>query len=127
MKKVTIMWNAVNDAHGYYIMRKLNKGVYQNIASKNVVYYKPNQIVKWRHLTKGVYVMNKKVLHTLEYFKIIEMLVNEADSPLAKETADNKIVSQHIARVVNRSRKLFAYSVVGAFDRSSDSFDPCRT
>ncbi len=35
----------------------------------------------------------------------------------------DKIVSQHIARVVNRSRKLFAYSVVGAFDRSSDSFE----
>ena len=33
LKKVTVTWNAVNDAHGYYIMRKLNKGVYQNIAS----------------------------------------------------------------------------------------------
>ena len=31
--------------------------------------------------------MNKKVLITLEYTKIIEMLVKKADSPLGKESA----------------------------------------
>lgn len=36
---------------------------------------------------KGVWSVNKKVLHTLEYNKIIDMLVEEADSSLAKETA----------------------------------------
>lgn len=37
--------------------------------------------------------MNKKVLHTLEYNKIIDMLVEEADSPLAKETARHLLPS----------------------------------
>ena len=31
--------------------------------------------------------MNKKVLKTLEYYKIIDQLVEEADSHLAKDTA----------------------------------------
>lgn len=33
LKKVTVTWSAVNDVQGYYIMRKLTKGAYQNIAS----------------------------------------------------------------------------------------------
>ena len=37
--------------------------------------------------------MNKKVLKTLEFYKIIDMLVEEADSPLGKESARNLIPS----------------------------------
>lgn len=44
--------------------------------------------------------MNKKVLHTLEYFKIIEMLVNEADSPLAKETAGKLLPSSRRNEII---------------------------
>lgn len=42
---------------------------------------------------KGVSNVNKKVLHTLEYNKIIDMLVEEADSALAKETARHLLPS----------------------------------
>ena len=39
-----------------------------------------------RHYMKGVSIVNKKVLQTLEYYKIIDMLLEEADTPLAKES-----------------------------------------
>lgn len=33
LKKVTITWSAVGNAQGYYVMRKLSGGVYENIAT----------------------------------------------------------------------------------------------
>lgn len=45
--------------------------------------------------------MNKKVLQTLEYNKIIEMLVEEADSPLAKETARKLLPSSRRDEIVS--------------------------
>lgn len=44
--------------------------------------------------------MNKKVLQTLEYNKIIEMLVEEANSPLAKESARNLLPSSQRDEIV---------------------------
>ncbi len=43
--------------------------------------------------------MNKKVLQTLEYHKIISMLVEEADSPLAKESARHLLPSSDRSRI----------------------------
>lgn len=45
--------------------------------------------------------MNKKVLQTLEYYKIIDMLVEEADSSLAKETARHLLPSSHRDEIVS--------------------------
>lgn len=44
--------------------------------------------------------MNKKVLQTLEFNKIIDMLVDEADSPLAKENARNLLPSSHRDEII---------------------------
>ncbi len=44
--------------------------------------------------------MNKKVLQTLEYDKIIDMLVEEADSSLAKETARHLLPSSHKDEII---------------------------
>lgn len=44
--------------------------------------------------------MNKKVLQTLEYYKIINMLVEEADSPLGKESAKNLLPSSRREEIV---------------------------
>lgn len=44
--------------------------------------------------------MNKKVLQTLEYYKIIDLLVEEADSPLAKETAKHLLPSSRKDEIV---------------------------
>ena len=44
--------------------------------------------------------MNKKVLHTLEYYKIIDMLVEEADSSMAKERAGNLIPSSRRDEII---------------------------
>ena len=44
--------------------------------------------------------MNKKVLHTLEYYKIIDMLVEEADSPLGKESARNLLPSSRKDEII---------------------------
>ena len=52
------------------------------------------------HQSKGVYYVNKKVLQTLEFNKIIDMLVDEADSPLAKENARNLLPSSHRDEII---------------------------
>lgn len=44
--------------------------------------------------------MNKKVLQTLEYNKIIDMLIEEADSPLAKESARNLLPSSRRDEII---------------------------
>lgn len=44
--------------------------------------------------------MNKKVLKTLEFYKIIDMLVEEADSPLGKETAKNLVPSSDKGEII---------------------------
>ena len=44
--------------------------------------------------------VNKKVLHTLEYYKIIDMLVEEADSPLGKESARNLLPSSRKDEII---------------------------
>ncbi len=44
--------------------------------------------------------MNKKVLQTLEYNKIIDMLVGEADSPLGKETAGHLLPSSKKEEII---------------------------
>ncbi|MBO5486041.1 MAG: endonuclease MutS2 [Eubacterium sp.] len=44
--------------------------------------------------------MNKKVLKTLEYYKIIDMLVEEADSPLGKESARNLVPSSNKGEII---------------------------
>lgn len=44
--------------------------------------------------------MNKKVLHTLEYYKIIDMLVEEADSPLGKKSARHLLPSTDRREIV---------------------------
>ena len=44
--------------------------------------------------------MNKKVLQTLEYYKIIDMLVEEADSSMAKERARNLIPSSRRDEII---------------------------
>lgn len=44
--------------------------------------------------------MNKKVLHTLEYFKIIEMLTEEADSSLGKESTRHLLPSSRRDEIV---------------------------
>ncbi len=44
--------------------------------------------------------MNKKVLHTLEYDKIIDMLVESADSPLGKESAKHLLPSSRREEIV---------------------------
>lgn len=44
--------------------------------------------------------MNKKVLKTLEFYKIIDMLVDEADSPLGKETARNLVPSSNKGEII---------------------------
>ncbi len=44
--------------------------------------------------------MNKKVLQTLEYNKIIDMLVEEADSPLAKDTARHLLPSSRKDEII---------------------------
>ena len=44
--------------------------------------------------------MNKKVLQTLEYYKIIDMLVEEADSPLGKETARHLLPSSRKDEII---------------------------
>lgn len=46
-------------------------------------------------------VMNKKVLKTLEYYKIIDQLVEEADSPLAKDTARHLLPSSKKGEIVS--------------------------
>ena len=45
--------------------------------------------------------MNKKVLKTLEYYKIIDQLVEEADSPLAKDTARHLLPSSKKGEIVS--------------------------
>ncbi len=45
--------------------------------------------------------MNKKVLHTLEYDKIIDMLVESADSPLGKESARHLLPSSRREEIVS--------------------------
>lgn len=45
--------------------------------------------------------MNKKVLQTLEYYKIIDMLVEEADSPLAKKTARHLLPSSRKDEIIS--------------------------
>lgn len=45
--------------------------------------------------------MNKKVLQTLEYYKIIDMLVEEADSPLAKETVRHLLPSSRKDEIIS--------------------------
>ena len=50
--------------------------------------------------TKGVNNVNKKVLQTLEYYKIIDMLVEEADSPLGKETARHLLPSSRKDEII---------------------------
>ena len=45
--------------------------------------------------------MNKKVLQTLEYYKIIDMLVEEADSALAKESARHLLPSSRKDEIVS--------------------------
>lgn len=45
--------------------------------------------------------MNKKVLQTLEYYKIIDMLVEEADSALAKETVRHLLPSSRKDEIVS--------------------------
>lgn len=45
--------------------------------------------------------MNKKVLQTLEYYKIIDMLVEEADSTLAKETVRHLLPSSRKDEIVS--------------------------
>lgn len=44
--------------------------------------------------------MNKKVLQTLEYYKIIDMLIEEADSSLAKETARQLLPSSKKEEII---------------------------
>lgn len=44
--------------------------------------------------------MNKKVLHTLEYFKIIDLLVAEADSPLGKKSAKKLLPSSNRSEII---------------------------
>ena len=44
--------------------------------------------------------LNKKVLHTLEYDKIIDMLVEEADSPLGKESARTLLPSSDRREII---------------------------
>ena len=44
--------------------------------------------------------LNKKVLHTLEYDKIIDMLVEEADSPLGKESARTLLPSSDRRKII---------------------------
>lgn len=39
LKKVTITWSVVNDAQGYYVMRKLSGGLYENIATVTGTFY----------------------------------------------------------------------------------------
>ena len=50
--------------------------------------------------------MNKKVLQTLEYHKIISMLVEEADSPLGKESAGNLLPSSDRPQITMADRDL---------------------
>lgn len=45
LKKVTITWSAVNDAQGYYVMRKLSGGVYENIATVTGTSYEDISVV----------------------------------------------------------------------------------
>lgn len=44
--------------------------------------------------------MNKKVLQTLEYYKIIDMLAEEADSPLGKESAAHLLPSSRRDEII---------------------------
>lgn len=44
--------------------------------------------------------MNKKVLQTLEYNKIIDMLVEQADSPLGKESARHLLPSSNRSEII---------------------------
>lgn len=44
--------------------------------------------------------MNKKVLHTLEYYKITEMLAEEADSPLGRESARHLLPSSDRSEII---------------------------
>lgn len=45
--------------------------------------------------------MNKKVLKTLEYYKIIDMLANEADSPLGREMAKHLLPSSDRSEIIS--------------------------
>ena len=54
-----------------------------------------------RHYTKGVFIVNKKVLQTLEYYKIIDMLLEEADTPLAKESIRHLLPSSRREEIIS--------------------------
>lgn len=45
--------------------------------------------------------MNKKVLQTLEYYKIIDMLLEEADTPLAKESIRHLLPSSRREEIIS--------------------------
>ncbi len=50
---------------------------------------------------KGVLTVNNKVLHTLEYNKIIDMLVEEGDSSLAKDMARHLVPSSDKKEIIS--------------------------
>ena len=50
---------------------------------------------------KGVSIVNKKVLQTLEYYKIIDMLLEEADTPLAKESIRHLLPSSKREEIIS--------------------------
>ena len=54
-----------------------------------------------RHYMKGVSIVNKKVLQTLEYYKIIDMLLEEADTPLAKESIRHLLPSSRREEIIS--------------------------
>lgn len=65
--------------------------------------------------------MNKKVLHTLEYYKIIDMLVEEADSPLGRESAGHLLPSSQKSEVISRQTET-SHALMRLFQQGKLSF-----
>ncbi|MCH5252961.1 MAG: endonuclease MutS2 [Lachnospiraceae bacterium] len=69
--------------------------------------------------------MNKKVLKTLEYDKIIDMLVEEADSPLGKESARHLLPSSRRDEIIGWQTET-SHALMRVFKQGKLSFHGLR-